>query len=171
MSLIAFIADVHIGNHKRFGGPLIGGLNKRCRLVLECLELALDAAVAQGAKTVGVAGDFFDVAYPSPPVIAATMGKIQQFAGPRQQQWFDIAIGNHDRRSMTPYDHACAPLGMMANVGAYQHPVFQGNSEGDVLYIPYQTGHAKDWLPKVVRHMKKPRPVPVALVTHLENGS
>ncbi len=53
----AFTADIHAGNHKRFGGPVSVSLNKRCTMVLDVLDAAVDRAIALKCSSFTVLGD------------------------------------------------------------------------------------------------------------------
>ena len=38
--MIALLADLHLHNHKRHAGPTKSGINRRCQLILDALQLA-----------------------------------------------------------------------------------------------------------------------------------
>lgn len=105
MTRVAFCADIHIGNHKRLGGEVVTGLNRRCREVIEVLGRAVDLANAEHCDGFVVLGDLFDTASPSPQMIAAVMDVLGGFD---KQTW--LVVGNHEQVSMAMGDHALGPL-------------------------------------------------------------
>ena len=98
---IRFVADVHIGNHKRHGGEMTAGVNDRCRRVLDVLEHA-----AEGVEQLVVLGDLFDTSNPTPQVLAATFEALQRPGSQRRR--VQLLVGNHDMVSTTYGDNALA---------------------------------------------------------------
>ena len=45
---VGFVADVHVGNHIRFGGPIEAGMNRRCRETVATLRRAVLKAREEG---------------------------------------------------------------------------------------------------------------------------
>ena len=112
---IAFLADVHIGNHKRFGGPVEGGINRRCHQVIAALNLALRGAVKAGCEAAVICGDLFDSSSPGPQVLAAVLDvlrtlRAEAFAANRPPLALAILVGNHDQFSDSDGDHALGVL-------------------------------------------------------------
>jgi hypothetical protein len=59
---ILLIGDTQIANHKAMGGPVTGGLNLRCREILEALDYQIGYARQHyGIEAVVQVGDFFDL--------------------------------------------------------------------------------------------------------------
>lgn len=68
----AVVADVHIWNHKRHGGALVRGINRRAQLCLDVLREAVRVANSEQARLI-VAGDLVDSAGPIQPQLAAAI--------------------------------------------------------------------------------------------------
>lgn len=141
---ICFIADCHVGNPKKFGGPLIAGKNERCQKILNCLKLAADEANKLGAPMV-IAGDLFDTAKPSPQLIKA----VQDILASVPEVY--CLVGNHDMISSVPDDHAMAPLAPVARI--IEKPEVLNISNYEVWAVPFQTGYAEDWLPGILEEL------------------
>lgn len=162
MPLVFGIADVHLGNHSRHGGPIVAGLNTRARHIVRAIQDAVSSVREQGGVLV-VAGDLFDVESPEPQIIRAA-----------QEALTDVPVivlkGNHDSHSSEPGDHALGPLAPVCTVVEYpqiitledEHPV-------NVWCVPFQAGPAKAWLPRVLEDLAATRTVDATdlLVVHL----
>jgi DNA repair exonuclease SbcCD nuclease subunit len=105
---VAIVADVHLGNHRGWGGPVgTDGLNEAARLGVESLVEAIEIAKSAGCSVLIVAGDLFQTARPEPALIAAVQHAIT--AG-------ELAVvlipGNHDMPDATAENGntALAPL-------------------------------------------------------------
>lgn len=105
MSRIGTLADIHLGNHQVLHGPIVAGLNRRCRLTLQCLRCAVERANDERCSHLIIAGDLFDDDCPSPQLIAAAIDVLREFSGK-----VIIMLGNHDQSSTQVDDHALAPL-------------------------------------------------------------
>jgi hypothetical protein len=108
MRPIACVADVHLGNHKRFGGVKVAGLNDRAHRALDVLEEAASASLAKGAQAFVVLGDLFDTDTPVPQLVTAAADIVSFLS--RNSVRVVILKGNHDSASSTPGDHALGPL-------------------------------------------------------------
>lgn len=137
---LAFVADVHVANHKRWGGPTEGGLNRRGLDCVATIESAALKAAELRASAFIVLGDLFDHTRPSPPLVAATTQAIRKFSG---EQW--VLLGNHDRQSMHDRDHACASMAQ-CGIRVAASPTVANFSDAEVALVPYGHGEAKDWL-------------------------
>lgn len=150
--LVAFMADVHIGNHKKFGGEIQHGLNARCLDTLRALRRAI--RTIQNTKGFGghvfVAGDMFDTSYPSPPIVAGAVGSIVAGAvgsmgtmgpmGPLRDLNVHLVLGNHDIRTHGKYDHAAAAFHHVHGLAAYWQPKLVAPFYDDsvkILVIPF----------------------------------
>lgn len=114
---ILLIGDTQIANHKAMGGPVTGGLNLRCREILEALDCQIGYARQHyGIEAVVQVGDFFDLARPSAALYTAVIELIKR----HPVEWHILA-GNHDIAS---YDAptAISPLAHLANVHIYEKP-------------------------------------------------
>ncbi len=112
----AFIADVHLGNFREFGGLVDkDGLNARGKLTIETLEQALARAVKLGCAQLFVAGDLFEHRRPEPAVIAACNRVFAKYDGVFT---IDIIPGNHDELDATALhgNTACEVVAEQANV-------------------------------------------------------
>lgn len=143
----AFVADVHIGNHRRFGGPSAAGINTRCRDVLHALADAVREAERLEADVFVVLGDLFDTAKPTPQELAAVM-KIFEESGLE----IDVLLGNHDQSSATPGDNALAPLGFLHDVRVHEVPTVRAG----LILVPFQPGPANEWLPRALDALAPP---------------
>lgn len=145
--LLASVADVHLGNHRRFGGGVQASINRRCRATLDTLSNAVDRAIKREADTFLVAGDLFDYARPEAPLIAEVQRIFSKAYKARMQ--VVLLVGNHDQVSTTPNDHALAPLGYYAVPIERPRMFFRGKGH-DIITVPFMPGPAREWLRKAV---------------------
>lgn len=138
---IGVIADCHVHNFRRFGGRIEAGVNKRCRLTLDALSLALDRAVSHGCDTVVIPGDLFDVADPGPQVIAEVQRVIHEHKFNRE---VIVLTGNHDQVSTTVGDHAIGPLAPVAEVVDSPQSIRVGDVE--LVCLPHVPKPMGEWL-------------------------
>ena len=144
---VAFVGDVHIANHKKFGGVIEKGINDRCRLVLNSLLHAYVKAEESGVDTMVILGDLFDSPRVSPQIIAET----QKIVGILPTI---ILCGNHDQFSDAPEDNALAPLSPVAEI--VDSPDIIEVAKGvDLLLVPYQKGKCSDWLKEHTQNLLK----------------
>jgi len=153
---VASVSDVHVGNHAAAGGQVYAGLNQRCRDVVHALRRAVVAAEEAGAEHFVVNGDLFDTHRPSPQVIHAVGTVLSSFPN-----YVHLVRGNHDAASQALDDDALAPLGLIDNVEVWDEPGSAQVATWNLLFVPYQPGHAKLWLPGALD---------VALEGRLPNG-
>lgn len=142
MTKIALVADVHLANHRRWGGPVVGGLNRRGREAVDVLRRASIFAREQECSALFVLGDLFDTSRPSPPLVAAALGALE--AGGVKAY---VILGNHDRQSQEDQDHACAPMVYSRNVEVISKNSSRRWGDLQVACVPYQPGEASTWLP------------------------
>ena len=140
---VAFVADVHVGNHRRFGGTAVAGLNARCVECVDALRDALRVATRERASAFVILGDLFDTSSPSPQQLSAVMGVLAASTVP-----VVVLLGNHDICSDAAGDHALAPLQYVPGVTVVDSP--QVLHELGLVLVPYQPGDASEWLPSVV---------------------
>jgi len=142
MTTVAVVADVHVANHKRLGGPAEIGLNERCRLAIDSLRLACWEARERGCARLYVAGDLFDTVAPSPRVLAA----VQDVLAESSHRGCPVTVmpGNHDAISAEPGDHALGPLRYVSTV--VDRPSVDRLGDMDVILIPHRSGRAATWL-------------------------
>lgn len=132
------LGDTHIWNHKWCGGPLVDGVNRRCREIIDSILETVDWAKRQyGITSVVQLGDFFDGPKPSPAVLDIAIRMIQETGVP----WHIIA-GNHD---ITSYDapSAIAPMGHVDGIHTYEKPTLAHIDGQPWAMIPY-TGPSAD---------------------------
>lgn len=139
---IAVVADTHVANHKRWGGDIMGGLNRRAREAITTLTAASQGAAKLGADALVVCGDLFDNVRPTPQLVAATatalrVGSMHAF----------ILVGNHDLASSQDNDHACASLKQIDGITVVDKPLLKQGSGVQLLLVPYSAGVASEWLP------------------------
>ena len=141
---ISVIADVHLANHAKCGGPLVGGINTRARMILDVLREAVQRAPA---GHLFVLGDLFDTSKPEPVLIAA----VQDIFGERKDDLaIHLLVGNHDASSEAKDHNAMAPLKTVATV--HEKPCRLGGIQGqpDILLLPYNVNvveQLEHWLP------------------------
>lgn len=143
MTKFGIIADAHVANHKRWGGPIEGGLNRRGRDCVRTVGRAAKEALKQKAEALFVLGDLFDGTRPSPPLVYATSVAL----GECGREVF-IILGNHDKQSEQEIDHACASMALQSNIKVISRPevITRAAWDCDVGCVPYVAGDAKDWL-------------------------
>ncbi len=163
------VADVHVGNHKRFGGGVTGGINVRCRMVLDTLEAAVQGALAQKADAFIVAGDLLDYARPEAQILT----EVQRILLPLGKAgcYSYLLRGNHEMVSGAPGDHALGPLAS-AWVRVVEEPETHAVRGGELLLVPFRSGAAKDWLPGALRALvgdptTSPPATPRLLAVHM----
>lgn len=143
---LAFVADVHVGNHRRHGGPVESGVNRRCRHVLHALGEACNRA---HDATFVVLGDLFDSTRPEPQVIRATRDVLDTHVGPTL-----IVMGNHEFCSTGVGDHALGPLeDEERGVEVIEETLVFNNPTGTIIAVPFRPGPARVWLPDELRHV------------------
>lgn len=143
MSRIAFIADVHVGNPSAFGGLVECGVNYRGQLILDSLKQACRAVLDQKCDALVICGDLFDVADPSPQIMAQVMGILASL----KEVKVHILLGNHDMVSDTPGDHALEPLCFLPNVKVHERAKILTVADVEFLAIPFQVGDCREWFP------------------------
>ena len=88
---LTVIFDPHFWPHKRHGGPLVKGINRRAALCLETGRRAVREANKHGVPLV-VAGDLVDSAGPVSPTFAFAL---REMLG-RSHKPVTLMLGNHD---------------------------------------------------------------------------
>mgnify|MGYP000753501800 CR=1 FL=1 len=91
MSTIAVSFDPHFWPHRRHGGPLVKGINRRAELCLNVGQRAIRTASQLSAPLI-VAGDLIDSAGPVAPQFAFALR--EQLATNRRS--VTLMLGNHD---------------------------------------------------------------------------
>lgn len=135
LPLVAVVADVHIANHSRYGGPVVDGLNRRGHETLGVLRRAVQEAVRQKVLAFVVAGDLFHSARPEPALIR---GVQDIFAEARREKMRVVLVpGNHDMPDDTAENGntAMAPLYEVATV--VRAPEWQTFWDVGFLLVPY----------------------------------
>lgn len=147
---VAFVADVHVGNFKRFGGAFRGGMNDRCRIVIRTLAEAVRTARDEGCCNLVVLGDLFDTTKPTPQMIRA----VQRAFG---DDGFVIVIkGNHDSESSDKGDHALGPLRPVCKI--VESSIVLDTPSCELLCVPFQEGPAIRWFPDEVLKLTEKHP-------------
>lgn len=141
MGKIAFIADLHTGNHRVLGGATNLGMNERCWLTVQVLSIAVQTAKEQGCTTLVIAGDIFDTTKPTPQMIAAVQEAVTSDIE------ILILLGNHDQQSGDLGDHALGPLHMWSTCEVIDTPTYSVSGNTLINLVPFQPGNASLWLP------------------------
>lgn len=157
---IHFVADVHVGNHRRFGGGLISGVNLRAAETLDVLKEAVRIANKSG-DTLVVLGDLCDTPRPTPQLLRAIGNALTpdaSMSGP-----IVLLVGNHDRVSMAENDHALAPLDWIEGVRVVEKPSVMSveassiMNEQHLVLVPHNPAPAKEWLAQTVAELDPPK--------------
>jgi hypothetical protein len=132
------VADCHIGNHKKHGGELVGGLNERCRETVAVLHAAAKLAHAGGGE-LWILGDLFDTSNPTPQLVAACADAVSV------APYTKILLGNHDMISTTTDDNALASLGRVARIEVIERTTSliytdKNGTTSEVLAVPFRVG-------------------------------
>ena len=160
---IALVADVHIGNHKKFFGTDKASINTRCQITLDTLDYALDAALRAKCCAFYVLGDLFDTSKPEPQILKATQ---EIFAKYKEQMNIYLLIGNHDMRSQLVGDHALGPLSPCIK-GVIETPTSHIYESVELISVPFKTGSATDWLTAGIASLYRSNPSETRiLLTH-----
>lgn len=135
LPVLAIVADVHIGNHGRFGGALVDGLNRRGRLTLATFRKAVSMARQSGAQCFVVAGDLFHQANPGPKLLHAVQAILEEEA---DGMGVLLIPGNHDMLDATAagQNTALAPLSRWATIPTA--PTWYTIGPLAVLAVPFQ---------------------------------
>jgi hypothetical protein len=125
------IADLHLANHRMFGGVYTAGLNERARAIARAIRQAAD--VVGENDSLLVLGDVFDSDTPSPALISAAQ---QALEGSNVH----VIKGNHDMSSTDPGHNACAPLAGHCVVEEAPHVLLADKAGLTVgLMVPFAT--------------------------------
>ena len=131
------LADIHLGNPKKLGGPVTCGVNTRGYEVLAVVERVVTSALLRDA-TILVLGDVFDTSSPPPQLISSFMDLMNK-AIDAGQRW-ELLVGNHDAFSADVDDHALGPMAWMPNVRVYgDQPTLLSIGTLDIVLVPYMT--------------------------------
>ena len=142
---VGIVADVHIGLHKKFGGPVVAGLNRRAQLALATLKAAQNEAIDLDCERFVVAGDLVDYISVEPQLMRAL-----QLALTSEIATY-VMRGNHDMVSAVDGDHALGPLAAVPNVAVIETPqTFALDHGAELVIVPFQPGDARVWLPEVL---------------------
>jgi hypothetical protein len=147
MPKICFVADVHCGSPKRFGGPVRCGVNDRGRRVLDVFSRAADRAVELRAEAFVVCGDLFDSSLPPPQLLTEVQAPLRRLREAHVE--VVLLVGNHDQESAAPGDHALGPLAPYARVVERPECVWLGPVA--LLCLPHRRGREGRWVDEEVR--------------------
>lgn len=142
---VSFIADVHVGNFRKFGGVLRGSVNDRASAVLATLETAVIESYSRDDEALVICGDLFDYARPEPALISAVADTL------RQHRSVHILVGNHDMTSTMPGDNAVSVLNHLDNVTTYERPGIVDFASCRLILMPFKSGAPADWLSESLR--------------------
>lgn len=145
---LAAFADVHLGNHKRHGGPIVASLNERCRFACDVFRRAVRRAEDLQVDMLLVIGDLFDYSRPEAPLVSLVGTTFKESSTPTY-----LLVGNHDQVSTSPGDHALGPLALSGAFIVEAPELLRTAAPGslEVIAVPFRPGHAREWLPGAVR--------------------
>lgn len=146
MTRIAFVGDVHVANHKKFGGKTNRGVNTRCEHVINSLQAATTIARVQNVDSLVILGDLFDTPKPAPQLIRRVQEVLEGIPT-------IILAGNHDQCSDAPGDNALAPLYPVAEV--LDEPDVVGMDDLNLIMVPYHSGNYTAYLREKVRELSE----------------
>ena len=158
---VAFVADVHVGNHRRFGGPAWRSMNVRCRLAVDVFTRAVERVVDLECDALVVLGDLLDSDRPEPQIITAIHDALR-VAHEAGVQVF-LLVGNHDQTSNVPGDnalHALAPFARIVDspevirldkprwplAGKTGPAAARVRDRVDIFCVPFSPEPAEGWL-------------------------
>lgn len=144
---VSFIADVHVGNFRKFGGVMRGSINDRAAAVLAALETAVIESESRGDEALVICGDLFDYAKPEPALLAAVADTL------RQHRSVHVLVGNHDMSSTTPGDNAVTVLNHLDNVITYERPGYVELDSCQLVLMPFASGDPATWLPSSLERL------------------
>lgn len=151
MARIGFIADVHIANHRKSGGPTQGGINDRCNRILEALAQVGTILDDNECDGLVIVGDLFDLDAPAPPILAATMRVVLEKLVGKHGTKVVLIVGNHDQHSDQPNDNALAPFKLLGpNVVVVERPMLVPVGDAAVACVPFRKGAAHEWFEEAV---------------------
>lgn len=162
MARVAFIADVHIANHRKCGGLTRFGINDRCAASVDALGKLV--ALADRFDALVICGDLFDVANPPAPVIASVQSALGAIAAKRP---VIVLCGNHDQHSDQEGDNALAPLRVVDGVRVVERPVLHSVHGDLIACIPFRSGPAREWFADAVETLVPSLSGEVLLAFHL----
>ncbi len=140
---IAAFADVHLGNHRRLGGPVRSGMNQRCLRSVETLRQAISMGISSGAERIIGLGDLFDTCDPPPQLIKAVQDAHALRTARGETVPANHILGNHDRVSLSLSDHALGPLDPVVSVHERPTVVAEAGENGSqILMVPFSPGPA-----------------------------
>jgi hypothetical protein len=148
---IAFVADCHIGNHRKWSTPsrgLVSPITSRAADVVRVLANARREAEVQGVAHLVVLGDVFDTSCPSPQLVAEAQAALASTA-----MDVHVIVGNHDQVSDQPGDHGLASMHGWGRIQVYERPEVLYTDGWQVHLVPYRPGRADDYLPDVVTEL------------------
>lgn len=128
--------DIHLHNWPAFADPgHLPGLNTRAEQIVRCVGAVLRQAEKHACQRVVFLGDIFETHKPS---IALQHALAEQLVSTSASTI--LMVGNHDRISMSPDDHA---LAMFKHLPATK--VIQASSiTDDLVMIPWSTNNVTD---------------------------
>ena len=146
---LAFVADLHVGNHKALASPGVNGVNSRCQETLDQLQKAVQVANKELAALV-ILGDLVDTATPKPQILTEIT---RILAG--CEAGVHILKGNHDSVSSAEGDHALGTLGLHPGIKVYEKPesVHLEGTKTHMWFVPFRAGAASAWFRKDVAEL------------------
>lgn len=153
---IAFIADLHVANHRKWGSPTYGRVapvNTRALDVINVLVEARRRSQQEGCTDLFVLGDVFDTTTPSPQLLAEVQSALATL---KPEMNVHLIPGNHDQQSSSKGDHALVSMDGIRNLSVHEQPTELYVEGGSVVLIPYRPGRADEYLVQLVQDLGVP---------------
>jgi len=141
MKRICIIGDVHLANHRRFGGKSNSfGCNERATQIIASINTAVSYARDDydGELDVIFAGDFFDSLRPEPHLIDLAVSALMT----HEEVNYHFLLGNHEYSAAAPESHAIGVLRSNPSCSVY----LDATKVGDVLFIPFTPNFTEEKL-------------------------
>lgn len=135
MPHVYLVADVHVGNHRRHGGPYTSGINLRCQQILDVLG---EVVTRTADHDLVIAGDLMDSSYPTPQELSATRTTLCDSDR-------TILVGNHEKVSDHTGDHSLGVFydySLLRDVIEVPELKDLYDSGAGILYVPHSATYS-----------------------------
>lgn len=146
---LAFLTDVHVANHRKFGGEVKAGINERANQCLWTLHRACEVVAKEDCDALFILGDLFDGTRPEPQIIAAVGDALSEACCTTY-----ALRGNHEMVSAESGDHSLGPLALGDQVRVIDETtvVREEGWPAEVICVPYLTANFSERLPGILKN-------------------